>query len=325
MEIPFTPGIDDYNALGAIDLKLKAQHGQEQTAESHMKLVSSRPVCAQINEGEQGLKLTAGAKTALTVKAAPWNEVAGEAVFYSSDERVAIVDDKGNVTAISPGKADIYAYYVNAGVTASICAEVSAAGVTPTPTPTPTPQPADGTAQIKLSQKSTVIAPGKTKKMKFTAAAASGSKPKPVSVSVSGNKKVKAKISSSYVKISVDKKAAKGSSASVTLKSKDASGKTVKATIKVKVQNKAKKISASGKTVKVKKGKTVKVTVNVTEENKKYATTDSVKVSSGLVKLAKTSVKKKKITVSLKGTKKGTKNVTIQVGKKKTKVKVRVY
>lgn len=329
LEIPFIPDIDDYSALGAIDLKIKAQHGKEQIAESHMKLVSIRPVCAQINNGEQGLKLTTGEKTALTVKAAPWNEIAGEAVFYSSDERVAVVDGKGNVTAVSPGKADIYAYYVNSGTSASICAEVSAASVTPTPQPQPTPQPtpqpqpADGTTKIKLSQKSAVIAPGKTKKVKFTAAA-SGSKTKPINVSVSGNKKVKAKISGSYVKISVNKKAAKGSSASVALKSKNASGKTVKATIKVKVQNRVKKVSASKKNFKVKKGKTAKITLNVTEENKKYATTDTVKVSSGLVKLAKTSVKKKKITVTLKGTKKGTKNVTIQIGKKKAKVKIQV-
>lgn len=327
LEIPFTPTVDDYSAQGVIDLKMKAQHGQEQIAESHMKLASIRPVCAQINNGEQTVKLATGAKTALTVKAAPWNEIAGEAVFYSSDERVAVVDSKGNVTAVSPGKADIYAYYANAGVSASICAEVTAASVTPTPTPTPqpTPQPADGTTKIKLSQKNAVIAPGKTKKLKFTAASASGSKPKPITVSVSGNKKVKAKVSGSYVKISVDKKAAKGSSGSVTLKSQDASGKTVKATIKVKVQNKAKKVSAAKKSCKVKKGKTVKVTLNVTEENRKYATTDTVKVSSSLVKLAKTSVKKKKITVSLKGTKKGTKNVTIQVGKKKAKIKIKVY
>lgn len=319
LKIPFTPALDDYNAQGVIDLKIKAQHGQEQIAESHMKLVSIRPVCAQINDGEQTVKLTAGKKTALTVKAAPWNEIAGEAVFYSSDERVAVVDTKGNVTAIRSGKADIYAYYVNAGISASICAEVTVASVTPTP------QPKDGTTKIKLSQKSAVIASGKTKKMKFTAAAASGSKPKPVTVSVSGNKKVTAKVSGSYVKISVNKKAAKGSSATVTLKSKNASGKLVKATIKVKVQNKVKKVSASKKTFKVKKGKTIKLTLNVTEENKKYATTDTVKVSSSVVKLTKTSVKKKKITVSLKGKKKGKKNVVIQVGKKKVKVKIQVH
>ncbi len=325
LEIPFTPAMEDYSAQGVIDLEIKAQHGQEQIAESHVKLVSIRPVCAQINRGEQTIKLTTGKKTALAVKAAPWNEIAGEAVFYSSDERVAAVDSKGNVTAISPGKADIYAYYVNSGVSASICAEVTAASVTPAPQPQPKPVPADGTTKIKLSQKSAVIAPGKTKKMKFTAAAASGSKPKPVTVSVSGNKKVTAKISGSYVKISVNKKAVKGSSATVTLKSKNASGKAVKASIKVRVQNKVKKVTASKKTFKVKKGKTIKITLNVTEENKKYSTTDTVKVSSSVVKLAKTSVKKKKITVSLKGKKKGKKNVAIQVGKKKVKVKIQVH
>ena len=119
------------------------------------------------------------------------------------------------------------------------------------------------------------------------------------------------------MKISADKKAVKGSQASVVLKSQHASGKTVKATIRVKVENKVKKLSATKKTIKIKKGKTV-------EENKKYATTDAVKVSSKIVNMTKASVKKKKITVFLKGKKKGTKNVTIQVGKKKVNVKMQV-
>ena len=85
-----------------------------------------------------------------------------------------------------------------------------------------------------------------------------------------------------------------------------------------------KKLSATKKTIKIKKGKTVKVMLSVVEENKKYATTDAVKVSSKIVNMTKASVKKKKITVFLKGKKKGTKNVTIQVGKKKVNVKMQV-
>ncbi len=318
IEIPFTPAIEDYSAQGAIDLKLKAQDAKGQSIEAYGKLVASRPVCAQINNGEQTIKLTAGKKAALTVEAAPWNEIAGEAAFYSSDERVAVVDKKGNVTGISAGKADIYAYFVNGGVSASIGVQVSAASVPPAP------KPADGTTKIKLSQNSAVIAPGKTKKIKFTAVAASGSKPKPVTASVTGTKRVKAKVKGSYVSVTADKKAVRGSMASVVLKSRNASGKIVKATIKVKVQNRVKKASATKKTVKVKKGKTVQVTLNVTEENKKYATTDEVKVSSRIVNMTKASVKKKKITVYLKGKKKGTKNVTLQVGKKKVKVRIQV-
>lgn len=318
IEIPFTPAIDDYHEQGFIDLKIKVQDGEAQIAQAYAKLVTIRPVCAQINQGERALKLTAGKKTALTVKAAPWNEVAGEAVFYSSDARVAVVDSKGNVTAIGAGKADIYAYYVNAGISASIGVEVTAASVTPQP------QPTTGTKTIKVSQNQVVVAPAKAKKIKFTAVTANGNKPKAVTVSVSGNKKIKAKISGSYVKISADKKAVKGSQASVVLKSQHASGKTVKATIRVKVENKVKKLSATKKTIKIKKGKTVKVTLSVVEENKKYATTDAVKVSSKIVNMTKASVKKKKITVFLKGKKKGTKNVTIQVGKKKVNVKMQV-
>ena len=104
------------------------------------------------------------------------------------------------------------------------------------------------------------------------------------------------------MKISADKKAVKGSQASVVLKSQHDSGKTVKATIRVKVENKVKKLSATKKTIKIKKGKTVKVTLSVVEENKKYATTDAVKVSSKIVNMTKASVKKKQITVFLKGT-----------------------
>ena len=74
----------------------------------------------------------------------------------------------------------------------------------------------------------------------------------------------------------------------------------------------------------MKKGKKAKLTLNVTAENKKKPTTDKAKVKGSNVALAKASAKKRKIVVSLKGKKKGTKKVALQVGDKKVSVMVKV-
>ena len=74
----------------------------------------------------------------------------------------------------------------------------------------------------------------------------------------------------------------------------------------------------------MKKGGTSKLVLNVTAENNKKATTDSVKVSSGYVGLVKKKAQKGKITVTLKGKKKGSRKITIKVGSKKVKVTVKV-
>ncbi len=253
-ELPFSPAVDDFSPLGVIDLKIAASDGKGIAEESYARLVSSSPVCAQINGGEKEIKLECGKTNALKVKAAPWEKIAGEARFYSSNEGVAVVDQKGIVTGTGSGKAKIYAYYASAGVSASVDVSVSAQGGN---------QPPSGTAK-----------PG---------------------------------ASAATKKLTVKKKAVKGSAATVTLKSKNGAGKTVKASIKVKVQNKAKKIAPAKKSITVKKGKKAKLVLKVTAQNKKKATTDAVKVSS-----------------SLKGKKKGSKKITVKVGSKKVKVKARV-
>ena len=124
--------------------------------------------------------------------------------------------------------------------------------------------------------------------------------------------------------VSADKKAVRGSAALVILRSKDASGNDVSAVIKVRVQNKTKKLQMKVKTLVLKKGGKKKFTLNVTAQNKKKATTDAVRVSSRIVSLAKSSAKKKKVIVTLKGKKKGTQKVVIRVGSKKVRVTVKV-
>lgn len=253
--------------------------------------------------------------------------------------------------------ATITAYFEVSGMgkTAEKSVEVPEAGTTekddpnyvaPTPTPgnTVAPTSAPSTkgavatksavaspATVKLSvakkNKNVVVAAGKTKTVAFTAKAqAPATKAAVVTASVKGNKKVTAKIDGSKVKIKAAKKAVKGSAATVTLTSKNASGAAVKATIKVKVQNKAKKIKAAKKSVSIKKGKTAKVTIKVTKaENKKKAVTDTVTAKiKKIAKVTKTQVKKGKVIITLKAKKKGSAKLTVKVGKKAAKVNVKV-
>lgn len=320
-ELPFTPGVDDFSTLGIIDLKLAASDGKESAETYYTRLVASSPVCAQINGGEKNIKLDCGKTTTLTMKAAPWEGVAGDVRFYSSDEAVAVVNDQGVVTAVGKGKATVYAYYANAGISSSI--DVSVSGQSTPATEKPVSSAA--TKKLTVAESSAVIAPGMSGKIEYmTEIDPSAEMAAPVTVSVSGNKKVTAKIIGSRVKITVDKKAVRGSSASVTLKSKNAAGKNVSAVIRVKVQNKTKKLTVAKRSITLKKGHKTKFVLRVTAQNKKRATTDAAKVSSGLVVLTKQSSKKGKIILTLKGKKKGSKKITFKVGSKKVKVKVRV-
>ncbi len=186
-------------------------------------------------------------------------------------------------------------------------------------------------ATIKLSvakkNKNVVVAAGKSKSVKFTAKAQDpATQAAVVTATVKGNKKVTAKVDGSKVKISAKKKAVKGSKAKVVLTSTNASGASVKTTINVAVQNKAKKIKAAKKSVTIKKGKTAKVVIKVTKaENKKAAITDTVKATvKKVAKVTKTQVKKGKVIITLKAKKKGSAKLNVKVGAKKAKVNVKV-
>ena len=171
-----------------------------------------------------------------------------------------------------------------------------------------------------------MIAPGKSVKVAYRAEvdAPFADKPAELTASVSGNKKVSAKLTGSGVLITANKKAVRGSSASLVLQSKNAGGSVVKAVVKVKVQNKVKKLSLKKKTIVLKKGGKKKIVLAVKAQNNKKAVTDTVKVSSKLVRLVKSSAKKKKVMLTLRGEAKGEKQVLIRVGSKKVKVRVRV-
>ena len=179
-----------------------------------------------------------------------------------------------------------------------------------------------GTFKIAKSAKTIVVKAGKSKNVKITVsgAAVSGMTAK------SANTKVaRVKVTKTGIKVTAPKKAVKGKKTTVTLKNAN----TKSAKIKVYVQNTAKKIKATRKSVTIKKGKTKNYTVKVTKaENKKKAVTDAVagkvKVTGKNVKFVKATAKKGKVVVKIKGRKKGTRKVTIKVGSKKIKIRVKV-
>ncbi len=175
-------------------------------------------------------------------------------------------------------------------------------------------------------KKKVVIAAGKTKVVNFTAKkTAAAEKIQAVKVKSNNTKVVEAvKVSGKkQIKLTVPADAKKGSSTDVVL----TSGKKT-ATIKVYVQNKAKKIKAAKKKVTVKKGKTAKITVKVTKaQNKKKPVTDAISTTVAKKKIAKVKkavAKKGKVVVTVKAKKKGTTKVTVKVGKKTAKVTLKV-
>lgn len=335
---PIALNVDDFaDDLGILRLRFAAMDGEKVVAQTNTKLTSLAPVCAQINDGKD-IALSYNKSVELTVNAAPWNSIAGDVRFYSTDAGIAFVDDAGKVTGTGNGTAKIIAYYPNSGVTASIGVTVTGKPEDENPDPGKTdpdktdPDKTDpdnraetGTARITLKKASAVVAPGKTVSLGFTANKDSNAKgAEKVSVFVSGKSVVsKAAIKGSKVQITAAKKAVRGSSTTVTLKSTNAAGKTVSAKIKISIQNPVKKVTAK-KEITVKRGRKVKLVLNVTAQNKKKATTDTVKVSSNIVALESYSAKKGKVTVVLKGKKKGKKTVAIKIGKRSVKVKVQV-
>lgn len=324
--LPFTPNIEDFNDLGIIKLSVKVTDGDNTVVETITQLSSSLPVCARINDGKT-VALEVNGKTTLKTVAAPWNGIAGAVKYASENPEVAAVGDNGEVIGNKVGETTIYAYYPTTGISADIPVKVSeTTGISPNnPGKGSGKTVAEGTSKIKVSKSSVVIAAGKTKSVKFTATKdASASKAAAVKASISNKKVVsKATVKGGNVKITVAKKAAKGASATVTLTSANAAGKTVKAKIKVTVQNKAKKLAAKKKLT-LKKGKKGSVTLHVTAQNNKKPATDTVSIRSKKVSLVKYSAKKGKITLTLKGKKKGKEKITVKMGSKKVKLTVKV-
>ena len=134
---------EDFNEQGIIPIKATAYKGEEAAAYTVTDIVVSEPVVAQINNGEETLEMTYGESCQLSVAVAPWSELAGDAVYYSSDVNVANVNQQGEVYAAGNGSAKIGVFYPSENVYDEI--EVSVNGASePTPTVKPTRKPSSG-------------------------------------------------------------------------------------------------------------------------------------------------------------------------------------
>nr|MCR5624125.1 hypothetical protein [Lachnospiraceae bacterium] len=175
---------------------------------------------------------------------------------------------------------------------------------------------------LTVDQSKVVVKQGSSLKVNFKSVNASGTAVRPT-VSSSKENIATAKVNSdTELEITVPAGATKGASANITL---TAGGKT--ATIKVTVENPTKKLKAKKKKVTVKANKTAKVVLNIKAENKKKKTTDTLKASYKPKKIAKVtskSITKNKVTVKVKGLKKGKTKMTITIGAKKVTIDVKV-
>lgn len=184
-----------------------------------------------------------------------------------------------------------------------------------------------GTSKLTVAKKLVVVAPNKSVKVAFKATKAKNTSGAAVVKATSKSKKVATvKVKGKNVIIKAPKKAVKGASTTVTLKSTKANGKAISAKIKVYVRNSAKKVKAAKKSITVKKGKTKKLVIKASKvQNKKKAFADTITVKGKVLKLTAVKYAKGKATLTLKGAKKAKKKVVkIKVGKKTVKVKATV-
>lgn len=217
--------------------------------------------------------------------------------WASSNEKVAVVDQDGKITAKGRGTADVTVKAQNPGSETDFY--VATVKVTVT-------QPV---TSVKVSP--VTVYTGKTAKIKVTVSPSNANN-KAVTY-VSSNKKVATVTSTGVVK------GVKPGTAYITVKAKDGSGKYAKCKVTVKQQKATKVTLSKTKATIAKKGKTVKIKATLAPKN---VYNKAITVKSDKTKIVK--VKKAKITsgqsATLVGVKKGTAKVkfTAADGSKKS-------
>ena len=123
--LSFVPKASDFSDLGIMELELDVSSGDKVLANDRLTLHFSQPALAEINDGAKGIDLTTGNSVTLKTIAAPWGDDAGEVKYYSEDNSIASVDEKGVVTGHSKGTVTVYAYYPKNNISDSIEVTVS--------------------------------------------------------------------------------------------------------------------------------------------------------------------------------------------------------
>jgi hypothetical protein len=100
-------------------MKLSTYISDKEHSSVSMKFIPGEPVCAEINGGAKRIDLASGMTFGVSSKAAPWDSLAGDVVFTTSDPTVATVDENGVISANKNGTTTLYAYYPSCGITAS--------------------------------------------------------------------------------------------------------------------------------------------------------------------------------------------------------------
>lgn len=103
-------------ALGTAKIKVTVKKGTETIANLKCK-IKVAPVPVSIKFTDNTVELLQGRQAYIDVIIKPYNATETP-VFESSDENVAVVNVRGLVTAISPGKATIKATLLSTGITA---------------------------------------------------------------------------------------------------------------------------------------------------------------------------------------------------------------
>ena len=217
--------------------------------------------------------------------------------WASSNEKVAVVDQDGKITAKGKGTADVTVKAQNPGSETDVY--VATVKVTVT-------QPV---TSVKVSP--VTVYTGKTAKIKVTVAPSNASN-KAVTYT-SSNKSVATVTSAGVVK------GVKPGTAYITVKAKDGSGKYAKCKVTVKQQKATKVTLSKTKATIAKKGKTVKIKATLAPSNV-YNKKITVKSSNAKVVKAMSKTITSGKTVTLKGLKKGSANVkfTAADGSKKS-------
>ena len=130
LTIPFSPAVEDFEALGYIDLELKVKNGELDT-EGYSRLLVNTPVMAEINGGDETITLKAGRTAKATTAVGPWAELAGEAIYIVDDPTVATVDSNGTVHGVSVGTTTLRASYAACSASDTITITVTGEGHTP--------------------------------------------------------------------------------------------------------------------------------------------------------------------------------------------------
>ena len=184
------------------------------------------------------------------------------------------------------------------------------------------------TTALSAYETPVILAPKKSKTVTVLVTARDNSKVSTDTASVVSSKTKIAKVSGQKLaagKLTFKVKGLKAGKSVITVK---VGARTVKVKVTVaKKANAAKSAKASKKAITVKANKTASIVIKVDAKDKKQPTTDAITAKSGKAAVASvTSIAtaKGKVTVKVKGLKKGKSTLTIKAGKKKAKVTVNV-